>query len=340
MQMNFVQFQATLQKNTDERAVNDFVDLKQHLDEEDFLTIAVQSFEKFWNGVNRNFNNDVGSKLYARRNARPRQPKYRPSHSHTTRMDHQQQPIPELDRSSIPVLMNNDDSLPLLHCSSITLTYYVDIPARIPSSDESFNVAEELNQAPIQSVDIRFKHPVTLFYGPWEDYQRYLLQMAFIPFDFGHVKPFCPRPGQLSDYLFFTTRILVEQDITCTAYYRSEDGERSNNSPNPAASVEDRPWLQIQTGHGSSAVIRTPWVPIEEPKSVLALDVVLTEPRMISSVTEKELISSPRMHIGIHMDFPNRWNEVLAYDFVLESSLVRFFFLLDHARAVTDLLNH
>jgi hypothetical protein len=48
--------------------------------------------------------------------------------------------------------MNNDDSLPLLHGSSITLTYYVDIPARIPSSDESFNVAEELNQeAPLSS---------------------------------------------------------------------------------------------------------------------------------------------------------------------------------------------
>ncbi|KAL1987802.1 hypothetical protein VTN96DRAFT_2205 [Rasamsonia emersonii] len=260
----------------------------------------------------------------------------------------------------------------LVDCPALTLTYYWDIPGRVPSEQAELSssirkVSQDINGSnpPEWGLDLKIDGG-TINYGPWADRERVGLQNVFFPNPYRSAQPAEPlTPGAWRRSTVFRVRVEINQDTTLRIPTREESKDwqwkgradairgvsklkkqkqkrqwRNKEGEKGTVGPEIRPfgWLSLRVSRDSTITYNMDMVPSKTGyHNYLTLD--LRESRMSSSVNHGLLWQCPRQIISCDLSNSLTWNSLHQWEFKVESRDMELFLLRDHIFLITDLVS-
>ncbi|CAO3610069.1 unnamed protein product [Mucor hiemalis] len=238
----------------------------------------------------------------------------------------------------------------ILECRELALTYYSDYagPVPTPEASEIFpGIGVDIGNGglpPEWGIRISL-WDATIHYGPWADRQRSEMQDYFFPNSHRSNTPTQRLvPGQQRVATFFETYIefMNEGKLRVPTREKSKDWKYSSGTPDLDVGSDgyySRPygWLDVKTGEGSYVKVNTPFA-VGENGFVNAIDIVLKEVDITTSVNYASFIQSNRIEIKIKMPAPLQWNGYRQWDFKIASKRPVIFLLRDHVYLIQDIV--
>ncbi|KAL1963150.1 hypothetical protein VTN77DRAFT_8693 [Rasamsonia byssochlamydoides] len=259
----------------------------------------------------------------------------------------------------------------LVDCPSLTLSYYWDVPGKVPSEQAELSsirkVSQDINGSnpPEWGLDLKIEGG-TINYGPWADRERVGLQNVFFPNPFRSAQPAeLLTPGALRRSTSFRLRVEISQDTTLRIPTREESKDwqwkgradairglskfkkqkqkresRNKDSEKGKVGPEIRPfgWLTLRVSRDSTITYNMDMVASKTGyHNYLTLD--LRDSRMSSSVNHGLLWQCPRQIISCDLSNPLTWNSLHRWEFNVESRDMELFLLRDHIFLITDLVS-
>ncbi|CRG83944.1 Protein CSF1 [Talaromyces islandicus] len=260
----------------------------------------------------------------------------------------------------------------ILDCPSIALTYYWDIPGRVPSEDDGpsssiHKLSGDINGSspPEWGIDLKIERG-TINYGPWADRERVSLQSVFFPNNFRSASPAQPLiPGSSRQSTKLKIRVEISDETTLRIPIREESKDwqwkgranairgvsklkkqkqkrqgRGKNSEKGKVGPEIRPfgWLTLRVSQDSTITYEMDMVASKTGFfNQLSLD--LRDCKLSSSVNHGLLWHSPRQVITCDLSNPLVWNSLHTWTFTVVSHDLQLFLLRDHTFLLTDLIS-
>ncbi|KAF3400589.1 hypothetical protein DPV78_005631 [Talaromyces pinophilus] len=260
----------------------------------------------------------------------------------------------------------------ILECPSLSLTYFWDIPGKVPSeyyaSTSSVRKASfDINgdAPPEWGIEMKIKSG-TINYGPWADRERVKLQNVFFPSNFRSAQAEAAlKPGSVRRSTKFKFVLEITDETTLRIPTREEskdwqwkgradaissasklkkqkskrqprgkDNEKANVSP------EIRPfgWLTFRISQDSTVTYDMDMVASDNGFfNQLRLD--LRDCKLSSSVNHGLLWQSSRQVITCDLSNPLTWNALHTWSFNIISHDLQLFLLRDHIFLITDLVS-
>lgn len=260
----------------------------------------------------------------------------------------------------------------ILDCPFLSLTYYWDIPGKVPS--EYYASSSSVRKA---SLDINGDAPPewglemkvksgTINYGPWADRERVKLQNVFFPSNFRSAQAeLALKPGSFRRSTKFKFVLEITEETTLRIPIREESKDwqwkaranainsasklkkqkskrqsREKNTEKANVSPEIRPfgWLTFRISQDSTVTYDMDMVASDSGFSnQLRLD--LKDCRLSSSVNHGLLYQSSRQVITCDLSNPLIWNALHTWSFDVISHDLQLFLLRDHIFLITDLVS-
>jgi hypothetical protein len=260
----------------------------------------------------------------------------------------------------------------ILDCPSLTLTYYWDIPGRVPSEDDGpsssiHKLSGDINGSnpPAWGIDLKIEKG-TINYGPWADRERVGLQNVFFPNNFRSAHPAQPLiPGSSRQSTKLKIRVEISDETTLRIPIREESKDwqwkgranticgvsklkkqkqkrqgRGKNGEKGKVGPEIRPfgWLTLRVSQDSTITYEMDMVASKTGFfNQLSLD--LRDCKLSSSVNHGLLWQSPRQIITCDLSNPLVWNSLHTWSFTVVSHELQLFLLRDHTFLLTDLVS-
>ncbi|KAH8705185.1 putative fermentation associated protein [Talaromyces proteolyticus] len=260
----------------------------------------------------------------------------------------------------------------ILDCPSLNLTYYWDIPGKVPtendmpsSSIHKFSGDINGSNPPEWGIDIKIERG-TINYGPWTDRERVGLQNVFFPNNFRSAQPAeSLKPGSLRQSTKLKIRVETSDETTLRISTREESKDwqwkgranairsasklkkqkqkrqwRGKNGETGKIAPETRPfgWLTLRISHDSTITYEMDMV-ASKTGYCNQLNLDLRECKLSSSVNHGLLWQSPRQVITCDLSNPLTWNSLHTWSFTVVSHDLQLFLLRDHIILLTDLVS-
>ncbi|EED13208.1 fermentation associated protein (Csf1), putative [Talaromyces stipitatus ATCC 10500] len=261
----------------------------------------------------------------------------------------------------------------ILDCPSLSLTYFWDIPGKVPSEHHESNSSvrkasmNDINgdSPPDWGMELKIKSG-TINYGPWADRERIKLQNVFFPNNFRSAQAETAlKPGSVrrSTKFKFVLEIAEETTLRIPTREESKDWQwkgradairsasklkkqkskrqlRGKESEKTNASPEIRPfgWLTFRISQDSTVTYDMDMVASDKGFfNQLRLD--LRDCKLSSSVNHGLLWQSARQVITCDLSNPLVWNAPHTWSFNVVSHDLQLFLLRDHIFLMTDLVS-
>lgn len=260
----------------------------------------------------------------------------------------------------------------ILDCPSLSLTYYWDIPGKVPpehyesnSSVRKASVDINGDAPPEWGMEVKVKSG-TVNYGPWADRERVKLQNVFFPSNFRSAQAEAalkPGSARRSTKFRFVLEITDETTLRIPTREESKDWQwkgradairsasklkkqkskrqsRGKDNEKTNVSPEIRPfgWLTFRISQDSTVTYDMDMVASDNGFfNQLRLD--LRDCKLSSSVNHGLLWQSSRQVITCDLSNPLVWNALHTWSFNIVSHDLQLFLLRDHIFLITDLVS-
>lgn len=196
-------------------------------------------------------------------------------------------------------------------CDLLILTYYYDF-------QRSIQINDAYEDAPRYGLNISFKTPVTLIYGPWANSQRRIMMEHFFPFPYQHVSPFSLDPGKIWEPIVLSLSLnFVDTIRLCIPF--SLDGKKNRSGHSLTNNLES--YLEIFAKGSSFIDITVPWYPLSDEGCSTVVNCKINQP-IIKTFDPDALInrnvflkSTQELSIVCDLHYPNKWNDPAVWKF-------------------------
>ncbi|SPQ96404.1 unnamed protein product (mitochondrion) [Plasmodiophora brassicae] len=330
-----------LQKNMEPNSFRSLLDMKQKMDQEDFLSVAMHGVQQFLSEVKGNIASGVG---LGRDDLPIQQHQFQPQLQRRIIMlgkaiqaaaspNNVGSPgrtgnafafdLPP-DAGTTDKASESDSQVEVLQCARMSLSYFFDEATVI---QEWISLEDEHEKSPEFGIDITCDSPAVIVYGAWVEHQRILLQSTFLPFAYRHAEVYTPRLGDLRRHVTFSTRIRFQSDSKLKVLYQR---------PGNASTAE----LYVVFKADSTLTVLTPWYPLHSDGSAMVVEATFREASIVPSFTGSPLVDCTQLELKFNMHWPVRWNDPYNWHFLILFIGPSVFFLKDHLQMISEISSH